>query len=202
MANTYVTLDVVKGPSALSITGSSEDVRLLAMAEAASRLVDRYCNRHFYSIRATMRFDGNGAVRLLLPDLVRIDDGGVRTDDGRDGTFGTTWDAGGYVLLPRNADPEGEGAASRPYTSIEVSGGGRQVWPSGRVTVQIAGEWGWQRRFRSEGETSAAVKEADGREISVSNESGVSGGSHAADSARSSSTSARLATARSRWTGE
>jgi len=166
MANTYVTLDGLKAPSALNIAGPSSDARLLAMAEGVSRLVDRHCNRHFYVTRATRLFDGGGTKRLVLPDLARVDDGGVRTDDRRDGTFGTAWDAADYVLLPRNADPEGE--ASRPYTSIEVSrGGGRQAWPAGRATVQIAGEWGWQRRLRREGETSAAVADGDASEIGV-----------------------------------
>ena len=174
MANTYMTLDVLKGPSALNITGPSEDGRLLATADGVSRLIDRYCNRHFHAVRATRRFDGNGAERLLLPDLVRVDDGGVRTDDG---TFRTTWDASDYVLLPRNAEPEGGGATPRPYTSIEVSRAGRrQAWPGGRGTVQIAGEWGWQRRLRREGETTAAVADAEAREVSVSSGSGVSAG--------------------------
>ena len=177
MANTYVTLDVLKGPSGLNITGSSEDGRLLAMAEGVSRLVDRYCNRHFYVARATRLFDGNGTKRLLLQDLVSVDGGGVRTDDRRDGTFGTTWDAGDYVLLPRNADPEGGGALSRPYTSIEVSGrGARQAWPAGRGTVQISGEWGWQRRFRSVGETRGVVADADTGEVRVSDGSGATAG--------------------------
>lgn len=177
MPNTYVTLDVLKGPSALNITGSSEDGRLLAMAEVASRLVDGYCNRRFYVSRATRLFDGNGGSRLLLPDLARIDDRGVRTDDGRDGTFGTTWAPRDYVLLPRNADPEGGGGESRPYTSIEVSGRGRgQAWPAGRGTVQIAGEWGWQRSLRRRGETRGVVSDGDAGEVRVSGESDVPAG--------------------------
>ena len=176
MANTYVTLEAVKGPSALNITGSGEDGRLTAVTEAASRLIDRHCNRHFYTARATRRFDGNGTARLLLPDLVSVEDDGVRTDDG-DGYFGPHWDAGEYVLLPRNADPDGAGAASRPYTSIEVSrSGGRQAWPAGRGAVQIAGEWGWSRRLRSEGETTGAVADAEAREVRLSGGSGGSPG--------------------------
>ena len=175
MANTYATLEMLKGPSALNITGSGDDARLLAMAEAASRLIDRHCNRHFYVSRATRRFDGNGGPRLLLPDLVRVDDGGVRTDDGREGTFGTTWDPRDYVLLPRNADPESSGGDSRPYTSIEVSGSGRrQAWPTGRGTVQITGEWGWQRRLRRRGETRGVVADAVAGEVRVSGEPGPS----------------------------
>ncbi len=177
MANTYLTLEALKGPSVLNITSAGDDVRLLGMAEGVSRLIDRYCNRHFYAARATRRFDGSGGERLLVPDLVSVDDGGVRTDDGGDGTFGTTWDASDYVLLPANADPEGGGAASRPYTSIEVARRGtKQVWPAGRGTVQIAGEWGWQRRVRREGETASAVADAASREVMVSSESGASAG--------------------------
>ena len=176
MANTYVTLEAVKGPSALNIAGSGEDGRLTAVAEAASRLIDRHCNRHFHTARATRRFDGNGTARLLLPDLVSVGDGGVRTDDG-DGYFGPPWDAGEYVLLPRNADPDGAGAASRPYTSIEVSrSGGRQAWPAGRGAVQIAGEWGWSRQLRREGETTGAVADAAAREVRLSGGSGASPG--------------------------
>ncbi len=174
--NTYVTLEALKGPSALNITGSGEDARLLAMAEGVSRLIDRYCNRHFYAARATRRFDGGGA-RLLLPDLVRVDDGGVRTDDGGDGTFGTTWDAADYVLLPVNADPEGGGAAARPYTSIEVAPGrGRRAWPAGRGNVRIAGEWGWQRRLRLEGRTTGAVADSSVGEVTVPSGSGATAG--------------------------
>ena len=177
MPNTYVTLDVLKGPSALNITGSSDDPRLLAMAEAASRLIDRYCNRRFYVSRSTRLFDGSGGSRLLLPDLVTVDDRGVRTDDGRDGIFGTTWAPRDYVLLPRNADPEGGGDDSRPYTSIEVSGRGRrQAWPAGRGTVQIAGEWGWQRSLRRRGETRGVVADGDAGELRVSDDPGVSTG--------------------------
>ena len=138
------------------------------MAEGVSRLVDRHCNRHFYAARATRRLDGNGTRRLPIPDLVRIDDGGVRSDDVGDGTFDTAWGEGDYVLLPANADPEGAGSMARPYTSIEVSRRGRrQAWPEGRGTVRIAGEWGWQRRLRCEGETSGAVADAETTEIGV-----------------------------------
>ena len=175
--NTYVTLEALKAPSALDITGTGDDRRLLAMAEGVSRLIDRYCNRRFYVARATRRFDGNGAPRLLLPDLVRVDEGGVRTDDAGDGSFGTTWDAADYVLLPMNADPEGGGAAARPYTSIEVAGGGaKRAWPAGRGTVRIAGEWGWQRRVRYEGRTTGAVADASAGEVKMPGVSGVSAG--------------------------
>ena len=123
MTNSYVSLDVFKGEGVLNIAGDGGDARMLSLLESVSRMVDRYCNRHFYVLEATRRFDGDGGARLLVPDLVSIDEGGLKTDDDLDGVFETTWEAGEYVLLPLNADPGSRGnAGSRPYTSVAVSG--------------------------------------------------------------------------------
>ena len=151
MTNSYVSLDVFKGEGVMNIAGDGGDGRLLSLLEGVSRMVDRYCNRYFYVLEATRRFDGDGGERLLVPDLVSIDEGGLRTDDDMDGVFETTWDAGDYVLLPLNADPGSRGnAGSRPYTSVAVSGsvGNERRWPAGRATVQVAGQWGWWRHLR------------------------------------------------------
>ena len=123
MTNSYVSLDVFKGEGVMNIVGDGGDGRLLSLLEGVSRMVDRYCNRHFYVLEAPRRFDGDGGGRLLVPDLVSIDEGGLRTDDDMDGVFETTWGAGDYVLLPLNADPVSRGnSGSRPYTSVAVSG--------------------------------------------------------------------------------
>ena len=145
MANSYVSLDALKGPSALN---TSEDGRLLALLEGVSRAIDRYCNRHFYVLNAARVFDGSGTERLLLPDLISVDTDGVRSDDNGDRTFETVWAAADYALLPPNADPGTAGnTQSRPYTSIEAARGARSAWPAGRRTVRIAGQWGWQRHL-------------------------------------------------------
>ena len=47
MAHAYITPDALKGESALNITGTANDDRLLGLAEAASSVIDRWCNRHF-----------------------------------------------------------------------------------------------------------------------------------------------------------
>ncbi len=155
MANSYAALGALKGASALNITGAGEDARLLALLEGVSRLIDRLCNRHFYVLNAARVFDGGGGARLLLPDLVSVDAGGVTTDEDGDRIFETAWADNDYALLPPNADPTSGGAHSRPYTSIEaIRGNG--VWPAGRRTVRIAGQWGWHRRLRRAAETLAA----------------------------------------------
>ena len=91
MTNAYVSLDTLKSSSVLNVTGAADDSRLRALAENASRIVDRYCNRHLYVVAATRRFDGLGTPSLLVPDLVSVDGGGLKTDDDKDRVFETTW---------------------------------------------------------------------------------------------------------------
>ena len=177
MTNSYVSLDVFKDEGVLNIAGDGGDARLLSLLESVSRMVDRYCNRHFYVLEATRRFDGGG--RLLVPDLVSIDEGGLKTDDDLDGVYETTWDAGDYVLLPLNADPASRGnAGSRPYTSIAVSGsvGSERWWPAGRATVQVAGQWGWWRHLRRAVGTVGRVPDAADTGVTVSDRDGIETG--------------------------
>ncbi len=175
--NTYATVDVLK--DALNIAGADDDNRLLRLAEAASRAVDGYCNRHFYALRATRLFDGSGGNALLVPDLVSIDEGGLRTDGNLDGVFETTWPETGYMLLPANADPaSASNPASRPYTRIEAAGadGGLRRFPTGRGTVRVAGLWGWWLHLRLASESLAAAVTDAGAEITVTARTDVQAG--------------------------
>ena len=157
MPNAYVSLDALKGAGVLNITGDEHDERLLAVAETASRAVDRYCNRSFYVLSATRRFDGSGGPRLLVPDLISVNRDGLRTDENGDGHPDTVWGAGDFRLLPANADPDSDGnPASRPYTAIEAAGD-RTRFPAGRDSVRVSGKWGWWRRLRLAGRLESAV---------------------------------------------
>ena len=142
-------------------------------------MVDRYCNRHFYVLEATRRFDGDGGTRLLLPDLVSIDEGGLRTDEDLDGVFEAAWDTGGYVLLPSNADPGSRGnPGSRPYTSLAVSGsaGSERRWPVGSAGVQVAGQWGWWLHLRRAAGTMDRVADAAATVVTVTDRAGIEAG--------------------------
>ena len=156
--NSYITLETIKSPSALDIRDNDHDTRLLSLIEGVSRAIDGYCRRHFYVLRATRLFDGDGSDTLRPPDLVSIDPDGLATDDDLDGVFETTWDDSEYVLHPANADPTGGHDASRPYWRVDAVGNWR--FPQGPRTVRIAGEWGFWRRLRRVGATvSSAVDE-------------------------------------------
>ncbi len=156
--NTYITLQTLKSAGALDIRDDDHDARLLSLIEGVSRAIDGYCRRHFYVLRATRLFDGDGTSTLRPTDLVSIDPSGLATDDHRDGVFETTWDESDYVLHPANADPTGGHDASRPYWSVNATDGRR--FPLGQRTVRISGEWGFWRRLRRVASTvSSAVDE-------------------------------------------
>ena len=144
--NTYITLETIKSPSVLDIRDDDHDARLLSLIESVSRAIDGHCRRHFYVLRATRIFDGDGSARLRPPDLVSIDPGGLSTDDDRDGIFETAWDDSDYLLHPANADPIGGHDSSRPYWSVDTAGSRR--FPYGVNAVRITGEWGFWRRLR------------------------------------------------------
>ena len=151
MTHSYITLDALKSAGALNITGMANNDRLLGLSEATSSVIDRWCNRHFFARRATLRFDGNGGATLGVPDLVSVDEDGVRTYERGYGGFPTTWDADDCRLLPENADPASSGNPnSRPYTRLLATGAasGRVRFPPGRGNVEVCGVWGWWQHLR------------------------------------------------------
>ena len=102
MPNLYANLEMVKSPGALNISGGSFDARLLALLEAASRWIDRHCNRHFYVVQEARVFDGAGP-SLLVPDLIHVDT--LRSADLGGGGFESRWEPAQYRLYPNNARP-------------------------------------------------------------------------------------------------
>ena len=179
MTNAYVSLDTLKSAGVLNITGTGDDSRLRSLAESVSRMIDRYCNRHFFVLNASKKFDGDGSIRLLVPDLISVDGSGLKTDDNKDRTFETTWAATDYLLLPSNADPATSGnPQSRPYTMVEVDvdAGTKGAFLVGRETVQIAGQWGWWRHLRRASETANAIADATTTSVVVSSRADVEAG--------------------------
>ncbi len=174
MTHTYVTLDALKGASALNITGTANDDRLLGLAEAASSVVDRWCNRHFYARKAALRFDGSGEATLGVPDLVSVDDGGVRIyANGYSSSNGaaTIWGSYAYSLLPFNAGAASASSPnSRPYTRLLAVGGanGSGRFPLGRGNVEVRGVWGWCQRLRRASQVVGTAASGDAGTLHVS----------------------------------
>jgi len=138
ITNGYATLTEVK--SALRISDSVDDTLLEMAVESASRLIDGYANRVFYSIGTATRY------------YVAQDDYSVEIDDisstsvtlqsanNADGIFNNTWTINDYQLEPLNGVSDGQ---SWPYTSIRAIG--QYLFPisGGEALIKLTGVYGW-----------------------------------------------------------
>jgi hypothetical protein len=147
---------LLKDPAA----GTDDDDELFQLLLAMSDWTDHYCNRHFYPRTQTLRLDGSGSPRLLVPDLVSLDT--VKEDPNGEGSFEDVWAATDYLLEPYNASPSTHWGV--PYSAVRVrSGGRRSCFTAGEQRYEVAGTWGY-RQFKETGGATleGAAAEADG----------------------------------------
>ena len=131
---------LLKDPAA----GTADDDELFQLLLAVSDWTDHHCNRHFYPLTHTLRMDGSGSPRLMLPDLVSLDY--IKEDTAGDGSFGETWAAADYLLEPYNAVPEQHWGV--PYTAVRArTGGARNGFSAGEQRFELLGVWGY-RQFK------------------------------------------------------
>jgi len=138
ITNGYATLVEVK--AALRITDSVDDSLLDMAVESASRLIDGYAGRQFYSSGTATRYfvaydDFNVEVDDLANGTVTI-----TTAQDADGVFDTTWGTDDYQLEPLNQILDGIGWA---FTSIRAVGD--FLWPisGGEALIKVQGTFGW-----------------------------------------------------------
>ncbi|MEE8045524.1 MAG: hypothetical protein V3T49_01655, partial [Dehalococcoidia bacterium] len=112
VANTYAGIDDLK--SRMGIAGTSGDNVLWMTLNAASRAVDRHCNRHFFVIEDTRLFDIQDGASVSIPDLASVTE--VLEDQDGDRVFETTRAVSDYALYPLNASPTS--SSGRPYSQI------------------------------------------------------------------------------------
>lgn len=148
MTNAYCDLATLKSGGGLNIAGGSHDRRLLALLEEASRLIDGYCNRHFYVLVAARQFETHrrsaGPQQLLVPDLVRVD--GMRvTGPTQAQDDDPAWTSASYQLFPRNAAPDKPWG--RPHTRMSIGAAGGDA----RSLVEISGRWGYREALEDTG---------------------------------------------------
>lgn len=138
ITNGYASLVEVK--AALRITDSVDDTLLDMAVESASRLIDGYAGRQFYSSGTATRYfvaydDFNVEVDDLANGTVTI-----TTAQDADGVFDTTWGTDDYQLEPLNGVLDG---IAWPYNSIRAVGD--YLWPitGGEALIKIQGTFGW-----------------------------------------------------------
>lgn len=138
ISNGYASLNEVK--AALRISDSIDDSLLEMAVESASRLIDGYAARIFYSAGTATRY-------YVAQDdfVVEVDDLAngtvtITTAQDADGVFDTTWGTDDYQLEPLNGVLDG---MAWPYTTIRAIGD--YLWPisGGEALIKVQGTFGW-----------------------------------------------------------
>jgi hypothetical protein len=141
ITNAYCTLAELK--AALRVQDAIDDSLLELAIESASREIDGYCERMFYSTSATRVYAPDSVYTLNTDDIVSV----TTLKTSADGvTYNTTWTTSDYQLEPLNGVA---GGLVTPYTRIRAVGNYLlPAWATGTMyaleaSVQIVGVFGW-----------------------------------------------------------
>jgi hypothetical protein len=138
VTNAYCTLADVK--AALRITDTIDDALLENSINSASRMIDQYCNRYFYSTSANevRYYQANDGFICWIDDAQSISE--IKTSSTDPLIFDTTWQAGDYQVLPANRWANG---AYYPITGITATDNYLfPVWAD-MALVKVTGQFGW-----------------------------------------------------------
>ena len=138
ITNGYCTLADVK--AALRITDSIDDSLLETAVESASRLVDGFAGRNFYSAGSAVRyFTPEDRIVCEIDDLISLTSLVVSAD--LDSVLDQTWAATDYQLEPLNG--RADGLTGWPSTRIRAVGDYIFGTNIGEASVKVTGVWGW-----------------------------------------------------------
>ena len=145
---TYADLGEFK--SRLEITDALNDTMLLHLLEAVSRVVDRYCRRHFYVMTEARYYDGDAGVmqvmdrytervseylsRLWVGDLLAVTS--IQMDGDQDAVYEDTLAATDYILWPYVGYP-------KVRVDLDLRQGDYSYWCRGQKAIEITADWGY-----------------------------------------------------------
>jgi hypothetical protein len=141
LGDPYASLTQLK--SYLKITDTTEDDELDDALKSASRGIEDFCGRQFNDAVTA-------SARVYYPEhpcLVEVDDFHtitglvVKTDEGDDGTYETTWDAADYQLKPLNGIVSGQ--TGWPWSEVWAVESRRFPRCVRRASVEVTARWGW-----------------------------------------------------------
>ena len=142
IVNGYATLSDVK--AALRITDSVDDDLLEISIDAASREIDGWCERVFYSTSATRVYLPINALTTYTDDITVVTT--LKVDTTGDGTFDQTWATTDFQLSPLNGIA---GGIETPFNTVSAVGDYLfPVYNPGNIdaqqaSVQIVGTFGF-----------------------------------------------------------
>ena len=138
----YITTDDMQQEWGVAKQAGAAAAGLLTSAiRSASRQIDRYCSRHFYTVTERRLFMPTDALVLTIPDLLTLTSIYVDEHPDRpqaDADYDRQWSTEHYVL-----EPQDSGWRVEPYTRIRACAPER--FPRGVAEgVAINGTWGYQ----------------------------------------------------------
>jgi len=99
--NCYADVTTLKSGAYLDMEATANDAYLRGLLEAASRMIDDYTNRHFYTYEGKKYFDGSTSP-FWTPDILSVTT--LKTDDNDDKTYENSYTENtDYYLLPYNS---------------------------------------------------------------------------------------------------
>ena len=137
ITNGYATLAELKAVMRIPSADTVDDTLLETSIEAASRQLDGFCERVFYSTSATRIYAPNDSFVCETDDIITL----TRLRTASDGkSFDTTWAAEDYQLEPVNGIA---GGIVTPRTQIRAVDDLLFPTYGGEATVEVVGTFGW-----------------------------------------------------------
>jgi len=141
VTNGYATRNQIKAALRIGTADDTDDTLIDDAAGAASRLIDGYCNRAFWSVGTVTRvFAAND------PYFCDVDDFSgtaitLKTSTQENGTFDLTWAVTDWQLEPLNANLDG---LTWAYSKIKAVGSNQFPFTgTGEALVQLTASFGW-----------------------------------------------------------
>jgi len=138
ITNGYATLVQVK--AAMRITDSFDDTLLEMAIESASRAIDGFAMRSFYSFGTATRYYAADDSYIVQTDDIAGTAITLQTSSAGDGVFDTTWAVGDYQLEPTNGYTDG---LSVPYTRIRAVENYLYPVEADQALVKVTAVFGW-----------------------------------------------------------
>lgn len=140
ITNGYCTLADIKASLRIPSPDTIDDSLLETAIESASRLVDGFAGRNFYSAGTAVRyFTPEDRIVCEIDDLISLTILEVSAD--LDGVFDQTWTSSDYQLEPLNGKVDG--LTGWPATRIRAVGDYIYGTNIGEASVKVTGVWGW-----------------------------------------------------------
>ena len=129
--NYYLTVSAVKRH--LGISSSDDDAALAEYIEAASREVDAFCRRYFYTASETRLIEPQSGTMADIDDLLTIVTAEL-IDPEDSSVAAVEYAAAQYQLQPLN---------NYPKLRLKLHSTAPQAWVAGTASLRIEGVWGY-----------------------------------------------------------